>query len=100
MRKRSRLGMLLALLVLSACAGTAEASKVSVQGEAVRKAPAKEPVWQEPNATTAGTSREPTGPAAPAFSPGSKEPVRWDALPEKERKLRLEDLLLGKLAEV
>ncbi len=54
MRKRSRLGMLLALLVLSTCAGTAEASKVSVQGEAIRKAPAKEPVWQEPNATTAG----------------------------------------------
>ncbi|MBI2943241.1 MAG: hypothetical protein HYY25_03475 [Candidatus Wallbacteria bacterium] len=100
MRKRSRLGIMVALLVLSACAGAAEASKVSMQGEAIRKASAKEPVWQEPNATTAGTSREPSRPAAPAFAPGSKEPVRWDALPEKERKLRFEDLLLGKLAEV
>src|SRR5437016_107158 len=93
------LGFALALSILGvAQAPRALASKVTVGSAPAAKQISGADFSQAEQAETAVVPREPV--ARPALTPSSQEPVKYDALPEKDRKPHTPDELFGLVAEV
>ncbi len=89
---------LMVLVVALAQAPRAEASKVTMDNEAIRKGAVQEPCSPEKSVTAGIPSDERP---QPALAPAPRhEPVKYDALPERERRKHTLHEILAAYAEV
>jgi hypothetical protein len=89
---------LVVLVVALAQAPRAEASKVTMDNESIRKGAVQEPCAPE-KSITAGVSSDER--PQPALAPAPRhEPVKYDALPERERRKHTLHESLAAFAEV